>query len=91
MSTTPHGSLSWRTSHEHGIEIVFLNRAIGVSPEEDLFLQMQSMFAEYERAKIRLLLYAGLLPPHVAGRPDGRIDAAVRGPAITRSYKSGFG
>ena len=37
---------------KHGIEIVFLNRAIGVSPEEDLFLQMQGMFAEYERAKI---------------------------------------
>jgi site-specific DNA recombinase len=35
-----------------GIEIVFLNRAIGVSPEEDLLLQMQGMFAEYERAKI---------------------------------------
>ena len=35
-----------------GTEIVFLNRTIGVSPEEDLFLQMQGMFAEYERAKI---------------------------------------
>ena len=36
----------------HSVEIVFLNRAIGVSPEEDLLLQMQGMFAEYERAKI---------------------------------------
>lgn len=36
----------------NGVEIVFLNRAIGVSPEEDLLLQMQGMFAEYERAKI---------------------------------------
>ncbi|TWU19233.1 recombinase family protein [Allorhodopirellula heiligendammensis] len=35
-----------------GIELVFLNRAIGASPEEDLLLQMQGMFAEYERAKI---------------------------------------
>ncbi len=35
-----------------GIDVVFLNRAIGVSPEEDLLLQMQGMFAEYERAKI---------------------------------------
>ena len=34
------------------LEIVFLNRAIGVSPEEDMLLQMQGMFAEYERAKI---------------------------------------
>ena len=37
---------------KQGIEIVFLNRAIGASPEEDLLLQMQGMFAEYERAKI---------------------------------------
>lgn len=37
---------------KQGIEMVFLNRAIGVSPEEDLLLQMQGMFAEYERAKI---------------------------------------
>jgi site-specific DNA recombinase len=36
----------------HGVEVVFLNRPIGVSPEEDLLLQMQGMFAEYERAKI---------------------------------------
>jgi site-specific DNA recombinase len=35
-----------------GIEIVFLNRAIGTSPEEDMLLQMQGMFSEYERAKI---------------------------------------
>jgi len=35
-----------------GIELVFLNRTIGVSPEEDLLLQMQGMIAEYERAKI---------------------------------------
>ncbi|HOX60244.1 MAG TPA: recombinase family protein, partial [Verrucomicrobiota bacterium] len=35
-----------------GVEIVFLNRQIGVSPEEDLLLQVQGMVAEYERAKI---------------------------------------
>jgi len=29
---------------KQGIEIVFLNRAIGASPEEDLLLQMQGMF-----------------------------------------------
>ena len=38
--------------HSHGVEIVFLNHTIGASPEEDLLLQMQGMFAEYERAKI---------------------------------------
>lgn len=37
---------------KHSVEIEFLNRAIGVSAEEDLLLQMQGMFAEYERAKI---------------------------------------
>ncbi len=36
----------------HGVEIVFLNHTMGSSPEEDLLLQMQGMFAEYERAKI---------------------------------------
>ena len=35
-----------------GVDLVFLNRSIGVSPEEDLLLQMQGMIAEYERAKI---------------------------------------
>jgi len=36
----------------HGVELIFLNRMIGVSPEEDLLLQMQGMIAEYERTKI---------------------------------------
>ena len=35
-----------------GAELVFLNRKIGTSPEEDLLLQVQGMVAEYERAKI---------------------------------------
>ncbi len=35
-----------------GVELVFLNRAIGTSPEEDLLLQVQGMVAEYERAQI---------------------------------------
>jgi site-specific DNA recombinase len=35
-----------------GVEVVFLNRAIGLSPEDDLLLQVQGMVAEYERAKI---------------------------------------
>jgi len=36
----------------YGVELTFLNRTIGASPEEDLLLQMQGMIAEYERAKI---------------------------------------
>jgi hypothetical protein len=35
-----------------GIEVVFLNRPLGKSPEDDLLLQVQGMVAEYERAKI---------------------------------------
>jgi site-specific DNA recombinase len=35
-----------------GVEIIFLNHALGKSPEDDLLLQVQGMIAEYERAKI---------------------------------------
>ena len=35
-----------------GVEVVFLNHAIGDSPEEQLLLQVQGMVAEYERAKL---------------------------------------
>jgi site-specific DNA recombinase len=35
-----------------GVEIIFLNRALGQSPEDELLLQVQGMVAEYERAKI---------------------------------------
>jgi len=35
-----------------GVELVFLNHALGKSPEDDLLLQVQGVIAEYERAKI---------------------------------------
>src|SRR3954462_3012921 len=35
-----------------GVEIVFLNRPIGTSAEDDRLLQVQGMVAEYERAQI---------------------------------------
>jgi site-specific DNA recombinase len=35
-----------------GVEVIFLNRELGRSPEDDLRLQVQGMMAEYERAKI---------------------------------------
>jgi site-specific DNA recombinase len=38
--------------HRCGVEVIFLNRQIGDSPEDDLLLQVQGMVAEYERAKI---------------------------------------
>src|SRR5215475_1017283 len=38
--------------HRLGIEVVFLNRELSRSPEDELLLQVQGMVAEYERAKI---------------------------------------
>ena len=35
-----------------GVAVVFLNRALSQSPEDELLLQVQGMMAEYERAKI---------------------------------------
>src|SRR5512134_1348979 len=35
-----------------GTQVVFLNRPIGTTPEDGLLLQLQGMFAEYERAKV---------------------------------------
>src|SRR4029450_11153980 len=35
-----------------GIEVVFLNRELSGSPEDELLLQVQGMVAEYEQAKI---------------------------------------
>jgi site-specific DNA recombinase len=35
-----------------GVEVVFLNRELARSPEDDLLLQVQGIMAEYERAKI---------------------------------------
>src|SRR5207249_10434341 len=34
-----------------GVEVVFVNRGLGQSPEDDLLLQVQGIIAEYERAK----------------------------------------
>src|SRR3974390_1709722 len=39
----------WR---RRGVDLVFLNRPLGQSPEDDLLLQVQGIVAEYERAKI---------------------------------------
>ena len=39
----------WRRAN---VELVFLNRSLGQSPEDDLLLQVQGIIAEYERAKL---------------------------------------
>jgi site-specific DNA recombinase len=35
-----------------GVEVIFLNRELKTTPEDELLLQVQGMVAEYERAKI---------------------------------------
>ena len=50
-----------------GVEVVFLNRELGHSPEDDLLLQVQGMMAEYERAKILERHRRGKLPAARAG------------------------
>ena len=51
-ATTPNQVLLLDEWQRRGIEVVFLNRPLGKSPEDDLLLQVQGIVAEYERAKI---------------------------------------
>jgi len=44
-----------------GCHVVFLNHAFGQSPEEQMLLQIQGVFAEYERALIKERLRRGRL------------------------------
>src|SRR5436853_2797633 len=52
-----------------GVEVIFLNRALGQSPEDDLLLQVQGMIAEYERAQI--------IERHRRGKPHAARAGAV--------------
>jgi site-specific DNA recombinase len=58
-----------------GVELVFLNRPLGCSPEDDLLLQVQGVIAEYERAKILERSRRGKL--HAAGRGSVSVLAAA--------------
>lgn len=49
-----------------GVEVVFLNRQCGDTPEDELLLQVQGVVAEYERAKILERSRRGML--HAARR-----------------------
>ena len=64
-----------------GVEVIFLNRELGRSPEDDLVLPVQGMMAEYERAKIierhrRGKLHAARagMVNVLSGAPDGDRD-----------------
>ena len=43
--------LLWEELTQAGVDIIFLNRPLGQTPEDQLLLQVQGVIAEYERAK----------------------------------------
>ena len=51
-----------------GVEVVFVNHALGQSPEDNLLLQVQGVIAEYERAKISERSRRGKLHAARSGR-----------------------
>jgi site-specific DNA recombinase len=51
-----------------GVEMMFVNRPLGTTPEDQLLLQVQSVIAEYERAKILERTRRGRLHAARAGR-----------------------
>lgn len=50
-----------------GAEVVFLNRSIGGTAEDELLLQVQGIIAEYERAKILERVRRGACTPPARG------------------------
>lgn len=67
-----------------GCEVVFLNHAFGTSPEEQMFLQIHGVFAEYERALIKERLRRGRL---YAAREGGSTGVEIRPTAIAISRR----
>jgi site-specific DNA recombinase len=59
-----------------GVEVVFVNRAVGESAEDNLLLQVQGVIAEYERAKIAERARRG---KHYAAR-QGRVSVLSQAP-----------
>ena len=55
----------------HGCEVVFLNHAFGETPEQQMLLQIQGVFAEYERALIQERTRRGRLYAARQGRLNG--------------------
>lgn len=51
-----------------GVELVFVNRPLGTTPEDELLLQVQGVIAEYEHAKILERTRRGRLHAARAGR-----------------------
>jgi site-specific DNA recombinase len=55
----------------HGCEVVFLNHPFGETPEQQMLLQIQGVFAEYERALIQERTRRGRLFGARQGRLNG--------------------
>ena len=60
-----------RGIHPGRVQVIFLNRPIGDTPEDTLLLQLQGMFAEYERTQA-----AGAQPARQAASRPGRRPSA---------------
>jgi site-specific DNA recombinase len=71
-----------------GCEVVFVHQRLGTSPAEQMLVQMQGVFAEYERALIHERTRRGQLFAARQGRvtwgnpPDG--DTYIRKTPMTR-------
>lgn len=63
-----------------GVEVIFLNRARGQSPEDDLLLQVQGMIAEYARPRVSNAIGVASARPR---GPAWCICSAVRPLGIT--------
>jgi len=70
-----------------GVELVFLNRQLGESPEDRLLLEVQGVVAEYERAKIMERCRRGKL--HAARQ--GRVSVMCGAPYGYRYVTRGAG
>ncbi len=52
LATTQAQVLLLDELNQQGVEVIFLNRPLGQTPEDQLLLQVQGVIAEYERARV---------------------------------------
>ena len=71
-----------------GVEVIFVNRELGRSPEDDLLLPVQGMRAEYERAKIIERPRRGKLHAARSGSVNG-MGGAPYGDRYISKYEGG--
>jgi site-specific DNA recombinase len=72
-----------------GVQMVFLNRAVGDTPEDQLLLQVQGVVAEYERAKILERSRRGRLHAARQGRVSVLAGAAPYGYRYVGKHEGG--